>query len=279
MSENKNVVLQNENNEYFDKEIDSLKQTCIKLSQTAHYKDIGYDKIFPILVASKNLNIDPFLALEGGLYYVKGKVEMKAQLMNAIIRKAKHSVTKDKRSDDTICILHGKRSDNGDTWTESFSIKDAEKAGLMKNITWQNYPRDMLFNRALSRLARQLFPDVIGSCYVEGEIKDDPNIPDPKDKQIKTIDLVQVISDEQGELLQNLLQKCPEYCQLLTKFYSKKGVDNLSNIPASDFDAILQRIHKEIEKESQIKKEEEPDLACPQNEILETGEMGEVADE
>jgi hypothetical protein len=28
----------------------------------------------------------------------------------------------------------------------------------------------MLFARSISRLARQLFPDVIGNCYVEGEV-------------------------------------------------------------------------------------------------------------
>ncbi len=281
MNENKNVVVQNESFN-IDSELTILDQACAKLLQTPHYKQIGYNTIFAILRVAKNLNIDPFLALEGGLYYTKGKVEMKAQLMNSLIRKAKHSITKDKKSDDTICILHGKRADTGDTWTESFSVKDAERAGLFKNNVWGSYTRDMIFNRALSRLARQLFPDVIGSCYVEGEIKDDPNIPDSTNKQIETIDLVQSLTDknpvkeevityDQCQFLYNLLQQCPKYYQKVSEFFYKKGITGLDSIPASTYDRIVQGAHKAIEELNKATEE--------QLEEKEPEEMIEVADE
>jgi hypothetical protein len=51
-------------------------------------------------------------------------------------------------------------------------VSDAQKAGLVKpGGGWTKWPKDMCFARALSRLARQLFSDVIGIGYVEGEIK------------------------------------------------------------------------------------------------------------
>lgn len=270
MSENKNVII---NYGDFDKEIQNLNDACSKLLVTAHYNRLGHDGIFAILTAAKSLSIDPFLALDGGLYYVKGKVEMSARLMNAKIRECKHSITKDKKSDETICILHGKRSDTGDTWTESFSITDAQKAGLDKNPVWKNYTRDMLFARALSRLARQLFPDVIGNCYVEGEIAYDPNIPQipvvkiTDEKPVKE----EVITYDQCEFLYNLLQKCPQYYQKVSEFFYKKGISGLDSIPASTYERIVQGAHKAIEELNKTTDE--------QLEEKELEEMSEVADE
>jgi hypothetical protein len=67
--------------------------------------------------------------------------------------------------------LIGKRTDTGETQTASFSIEEAQRAGLIKQGGgWTKFPKDMCFARALSRLARQLFSDVIGMGYVEGEI-------------------------------------------------------------------------------------------------------------
>lgn len=144
---------------------------CDELMKTRHYQKIGYEGLFALVAKANSLNVNAFDAVNGGLYYVQGKVEMSAAMMNYLIRQNGHSIQKDPKSDDSICILHGKRKDNDDTWTASFSVKDAMKAGIFNERgPWGKYTSDMLFARALSRLARQLFPDVIKGCYVEGEI-------------------------------------------------------------------------------------------------------------
>lgn len=278
MNENKKSVLQFND---FNAEIDSLNDLCSKLLKTPHYAKLGYEGVFAILTDAKTLGIDPFVALNGGLYYVKGKVEMSARLMNAKIREGKHSITKDKRSDDTTCILHGKRSDTQDTWTESFSIQEAQKAGLDKNPVWKNYTRDMLFARALSRLARQLFPDVIGNCYVEGEIAYDPNIPQIPVVKITEENLVkeEVITYDQCHFLYNLLQQCPEYYQKVSEFFYKKGITGLDSIPASTYDRIVQGAYKAIEELNKATDIQLQDVPSDTGEMGEMGEMEEVADE
>ena len=153
--------------------VETLEQTqklCQALMQSPHYQKMGKEGIFAIVQKSKAVGVDPLDALNGGMYYVQGKVEMTSTMMNDLIRRQGHSITKDKTSNAEICILHGKRKDNNDTWCENFSIEDAKQAGIYRN-QWLKYPKDMLFARALSRLARQLFPDVIKGCYVEEEIK------------------------------------------------------------------------------------------------------------
>ncbi len=153
-------------------DIDQTQSAVKKLLQTKHYQAMGEAGIFAIIQKAKSLNINPVDALGGGLYFTNGKVGMSAEMMNTLIRRHGHSITKDQKSNDVICILHGKRADNGDTWTESFSIEDAKRAGIYNDKTpWGKYPRNMCFNRALSNLARQLFPDVIKGCYEIDELK------------------------------------------------------------------------------------------------------------
>jgi hypothetical protein len=145
------------------------------------YRGIGEQAgMMMIMLASRELGIPPMQALNGGLNIIQGKVEISARMMNALIRKAGHSIVV-KESTDKNCILEGKRSDNGDTATASFSIEDAKQAGLIKTGGgWTKFPKDMCFARALSRLARQLFSDVIGIGYVEGEISNSYEEKQPK---------------------------------------------------------------------------------------------------
>ena len=137
-------------------DIESTQKVCEKLMKTPHYSKLGQDGIYAVVAKAKSLNINPVEALNGGLYYVQGKVGMSAEMMAALIRQAGHSITKDPKSNESIVILHGRRADNGDTWMTSFSLDDAKRAGLLKNI-YDKYPGIMLYNRAMSMLARQLF--------------------------------------------------------------------------------------------------------------------------
>ena len=111
-------------------ELESTQRLCSALMKTPHYAKLGDVGIFAVVQKAKTLNIHPLDALNGGLWVLQGKVEMSSQLMNQLIRQAGHSITKDQRSDDKICILHGRRIDTQDTWTESFSIEDAKRAGI-----------------------------------------------------------------------------------------------------------------------------------------------------
>lgn len=151
-------------------EFKDIKEICTTLMKTRHYAAMGEAGIFAIVQKCKAIGIDPMEGLNGGMYYLQGKVMMSSVLMAALIRKGGHSITCSSNTHEK-CSLHGKRADTGDTWQASFSMEDAKRAMINKSPSWNKYPDQMLYNRALSKLARQLFPDVIGGCYVEGEIQ------------------------------------------------------------------------------------------------------------
>ena len=229
-------------------DIKNTQKMCQLLMESPHYKKMGSEGIFAIVEKARSIGVSPMDALNGGLYFVQGKVEMTSTMMNQMIRMHKHSVTKDKRSNDSICILHGKRADNGDTWTESFSIDDAKRAGIYRN-QWIKYPKDMLFARALSRLARQLFPDIIKGCYVQGEISDVPPIAtiepieafEPEESSLETI------SDSQYEELNKWLGENTTLRVNISNFIKKKwGLDDLKMMPIELYDHALSRAKEQF---------------------------------
>ena len=177
---------------------------------------------------------------------------MSARIINALIRSKKHSITRDKRSNDTICILHGKRADNNDMWSESFSLEEAKKAGLYRsNGPWATFTRDMLFARALSRLARQLFPDIIGNCYVEGEISLDPNI---KDNSVTKVDFVsEKITQEEADELEAFFVEIPEYKEEISKFLKLRSIKTIADMPKEMYEKVLKRSKEKIVEKTQTK--------------------------
>jgi hypothetical protein len=174
----------------------------------------GESKILMILLAAMELGIKPMCALNGGIWNIQGKIEISARLMNSMIRRAGHSIII-KQCDNKICVMEGKRKDNGDTFTSSFSMDDAAKAGLAARDVWRKYAEDMLYARAMSRLARRLFPDIIGTAYVEGEIRDTDVKPDIGEKPLQedcTIEIpVEDIEDDCKEKIDEFLTKYNNY--------------------------------------------------------------------
>lgn len=243
--------MKNNESELMLVDIQNTQKMCQQLLQSPHYKKMGADGVFAIVEKARSVGVSPMDALNGGMYFVRGKVEMSASMMNQLIRMHKHSITKDKKSDDTVCILHGKRADNGDTWVESFSMEDAKRAGLMNNPTWKMYPKDMLFARALSRLARQLFPDLIKGCYVEGEISLAP----PLTNEPKEIDIVEElpVSEEEYNELMALLSNNDTLLENIRKFLmSKYKIESLRAMPRDIYDLALKRAKEECGSVCQV---------------------------
>lgn len=206
----------------------------------------GESKILMILLAARELGIPPMQALNGGIWNIQGKIEVSARLMSTMVRRAGHSI-KIKECNNMICILEGKRCDNGDSFTSEFSWDDAGKAGLTGRDVWKKYTQDMLYARAFSRLARRLFSDVIGTAYVEGEITDKPNFKPEKAPEMELVETEEIkpiesiieiktedpkISQQQLVSLLELLEGDSDYMQQILDY---RKISNLSELLAKNF--------------------------------------------
>lgn len=219
------------------RDVETMQKMCASLMKTKHYQAMGESGIFAIVQKAKSLNVHPLEALNGGLYYVQGKVGMSSEMMASLIRQAGHSIVKDAKSDNSLCILHGRRSDNNDTWTISFSMEDAKRAGLAKNM-YEKYPGIMLYNRAMSMLARQLFPDVIkGAGYTREELMEiKPNVP-----QVVEETAPEIISQKEGDELIEILDECEsEYQNQVLNFIKRSPInaETIYQLPSNLFDKV-----------------------------------------
>jgi hypothetical protein len=249
------------------KDVETMQRMCKELMKTKHYQKMGEDGIFAIVQASKSLGMNPLEGLNGALYYIQGKVGMGSETMNALIRRKGHSIVKDVKSDNTICILHGKRADNGDTWTVRFTLDDAKRAGLLKNM-YDKYPGVMLYNRAMSMLARQLFPDVIhnvGYCKEElEEIATNKNtdfskLPEePFEETTNTITL-KFIDSDQIETISHYLSLLDE--ETKTNFFSylkrRCNANKINEIAVPYYDNIISLLKMRADQSKKAKVEEE----------------------
>lgn len=150
------------------KEISHLKGLAKIAKQSGNYAQMSETTMLNIMMSARDLGISPYKALNGGFYVVNGKIAMSTSLMTDRIRKEGHSVKIPEWSS-RKCVVMGVRKDNGDSVKIEFSWEDAVAAGLTGSPTWKKYPKVMLYNRAMSMLARVLFPDVVGNCYSEDE--------------------------------------------------------------------------------------------------------------
>ena len=170
------------------------------------YGGVGSEqKIFMVLLAARELGIMPMQALNGGIWNIQGKIEISSRLMNAMIRRAGHSI-KIVECNAQICVLEGTRSDNGDSFKSQFTIEDAKNAGLAGRSTWKSYAEDMLYSRAMSRLARRLFSDVIGTAYVEGEIRDAKG----QNMIVEKVEVIVENSEEKQKLIEEFALQYPD---------------------------------------------------------------------
>lgn len=125
------------------------------------------------VMAGQELGFAPIASMTG-VYIVKGKVSLSANLMAAAIKRSGRYTFKVLNLDAKECsiefyeILGGKRESIG---VSSFTMAEAAQAGLAGSATWKNFPRNMLYARAMSNGAKWYCPDVFGGpIYTPDEL-------------------------------------------------------------------------------------------------------------
>ena len=124
------------------------------------------------MIVARELGLAPLSSFPD-LMIITGTVGLTSKLMLALVLRAGHKTTVLEMTDEKA-IIEGFRKFDGE-WESvgkfEFTEDDAIQANLMPKETYQLYPSDMLMNKAVARMVRFGFPDVIRG-YVPDEMED-----------------------------------------------------------------------------------------------------------
>lgn len=190
--------------------INTYKELATIAIRSGCYGQMSIDQATNVMLSAADLGVSPMKALNGGFHVIKGKITMAGHLISDRIRSAGHSIKVIEHTRQK-CVIIGVRKDNADSYKSEFDMEDANLAGLLSSPTWKSYPKDMLYNRAIARLGRVLFSDVVGACYSEDEGNDIAGIP-AEERSCEDPDVITILPEKlcNTEPLQVLSQKLQE---------------------------------------------------------------------
>jgi hypothetical protein len=149
-----------------------LREQATVLVKT-HFLPKGVDtpeKAIAIMLKGRELGIPPMYALSN-IAVINGKPTAGAELMLALIyRDHGDDAVRITESTTSRCTVAYRRRGWPDCETFSFTVEDAQRAGLLGKDNWQHYPAAMLRARCISAVARLAFPDTIGGLYTPEEM-------------------------------------------------------------------------------------------------------------
>lgn len=149
-----------------------------RLGQTYHQSGLlpsgvrNWQAAVIAIQAGRELGIPPTVAVRE-IYVVNGRPTCSAQLMMSLIRRAYGpGAIRVKEATPTGCTIEYREPGWDGVGSFTFNLDDAKRAGLAggKNDNWNKYPRAMYRSRAVSEVARMVFPDAILGMYTPDEM-------------------------------------------------------------------------------------------------------------
>ena len=147
-----------------------------KLAQTFHASGLlprgiaSPEAAFTIIATGAELGLSPMASLRS-IHVIEGKPVLSAALIAGIVQRRPDLCEGFAlvESSDTIATYETTRRGQAPV-RMSFTIEQAQRAGLAGKDIWRKYPHAMLRARASAELARAVYPDVVGGLYDPDEI-------------------------------------------------------------------------------------------------------------
>ena len=146
-----------------------------------------------VLMAGRELGLAPMQSMRM-LGVIKGKVTLAADATVALVRRSGECVewrlveSTDKRATYTT-----RRKGDTEPTTLTWTIEQAQRAGLTGGTGWRSYPEAMLRARCAAALARIVYPDLVAGIYDPDELAQplEQVKPAPIDEQSKPAPMVE----------------------------------------------------------------------------------------
>jgi hypothetical protein len=137
------------------------------------------------IYAGRELGVPPVAAMTG-IYMVKGKITLSANLIAALIKRSNKYNYKIKTHTNELCEIEFFESGNSVGFS-SFSLAEARAAKLAGGDNWSKYPKNMLFARAISNGAKWFCADIFSGPIYSTEETEMADIETGEVKQVRVV--------------------------------------------------------------------------------------------
>ena len=144
---------------------DNISKAANALQKSGYFKDVTSEaQAIVKVMAGAELGLPPFASMTG-IHIIQGKPALGSNVIATLIDNDHRYDYKIKKHDAKECIIDFYR--NGELHgTSTFTMDEANTAGLTNNPSWKKFPSDMLFARAITRGARRFAPGIFGGSPI-----------------------------------------------------------------------------------------------------------------
>ena len=149
--------------------VEAVERMAVAVAKSGLFGVKTPDQAMALMLIAQAEGLHPAIAARD-YHVINGRPALKADAMLARFQANGGSVKWTAYTDERVAavISHPQGGSVEIEWT----LKQAERAGLTKNPTWRQYPRQMLRSRVISEGVRTVFPGVaVGALTVE-EVND-----------------------------------------------------------------------------------------------------------
>lgn len=152
-------------NELVRASVSELETTSTRFAESGLFPTIrSMPQAYVIIQTGRELGI-PAMAAMTGIAIIKGKPVVGASLIAARVRATGYDYRVRELTND-VCSIEFFAADGDSLGTSTFTIEDARNAGLLGKDNWRQYPRNMLFARAVSNGQKWFCPDAMNGQTV-----------------------------------------------------------------------------------------------------------------
>lgn len=128
--------------------------------------------VLAVVLTGAELGLAPMQAIRG-IRIIKGQPTLSAEAMGALVRRrsdvCEYLVLR--HSDATRATYETKRRGDPTPTTMTFTMEDAQRAGLTASDNWRKYPAAMLRARCLSAICKAVYSDLVLGLYDPEELE------------------------------------------------------------------------------------------------------------
>ena len=142
---------------------------------------------FAVMVTGRELGLTAMQSLRS-IHIIKGRPCMSSDLILALVKRSALCRRFQLLKTSSEIASYATQREGEDMTEMSFTIAQAQRAGLLGNDNWKRFPEAMLRARCIAALSRAVYPDVVLGIYETNELEVG-EVPQPEESQVRAVEM------------------------------------------------------------------------------------------